>query len=163
MSKSKSLSLTNSKDIICNSIALIIGNDVINLTDLFLFKSDAIKDIIGLAPEDLNSLSELAASLNNNSDFSKTITDLLKLKASIIYVDNELFKKANLIDVYTNTQISKLLFLKSNKDESYTITDINNFFYSKTVVDEKLILKANLVDVYTNTQINKLLFLKSNR
>ncbi len=69
---SKSLSLTNSKDIICNSISLILGNDIINLQDLFLLRTEAIKDIIGLAPDDLNTLQELSASINNNSDFAET-------------------------------------------------------------------------------------------
>ena len=91
---SKSLSLTNSKDIICDSIALIVGNDVINLTDLFLLKTAAFNDII--SAEDLNKINELIDLLNNNNDFSdfaKNITTLINDKASIIYVNNELSKK----------------------------------------------------------------------
>ena len=53
---SKTVSLTNSKDIICNSISLIKGNSVIDLTNLFLLKDSAVQDIIGIAPEDLNTI-----------------------------------------------------------------------------------------------------------
>ena len=39
---SKTLSLTNSKDIIANSLSLIVGNKVVNLTDLFLTKESSV-------------------------------------------------------------------------------------------------------------------------
>ena len=90
---SKTLSLTNSKDIIANSISLIIGNKVVDLNDLFLTKDSSVSDIIGLAPEDLDTIAEIAASINNDDHVFGTIQNLLLLKASLIYVDTELQKK----------------------------------------------------------------------
>ena len=63
---SKTLSLTNSKDIIANSISLLIGNKVVDLNDLFLTKDSSVSDIIGLAPEDLDTIAEIAAAINND-------------------------------------------------------------------------------------------------
>ena len=90
---SKTLSLTNSKDIIANSISLIIGNKVVDLNDLFLTKDSSVSDIIGLAPEDLDTIAEIAAAINNDNNVFGTIQNLLALKASLIYVDAELQKK----------------------------------------------------------------------
>ena len=127
---SKTLTLTNSKDIICNSISLIQGTSVVDLTNLFLLKNSAVQDLIGIAPEDLNTISELAASLNNDSNFFTTVQHLLALQASLIYVDRELcFKKrANLSDILNTNQINYLMALKSDKLITYTIEDINRFF-----------------------------------
>ena len=55
---SKTLSSTNSKDIICNSISLIQDNKVIDLTNLFLSKAASIVDIIGIAPQQLDTIAE---------------------------------------------------------------------------------------------------------
>ena len=90
---SKTLSLTNSKDIIANSISLIIGNKVVNLTELFLTKDSSVSDIIGLAPSDLDTIAEIAAAINNDSHVFGAIQNLLALQASLIYVDAELQKK----------------------------------------------------------------------
>ena len=62
------LSLTNSRDIKCNSIFLNYNNDIKNVLDIFSFKSD-ISNITGLAPETLNTLQELATAMGNNPDF----------------------------------------------------------------------------------------------
>ena len=90
---SKTLYLTNSKDSIANSISLIIGNKVVDLNDLFLTKDSSITDIIGIAPENLDTIAEIAASINNDDHVFGTIQNLLALKASLIYVDAELQKK----------------------------------------------------------------------
>ena len=95
---SKTLSLTNSKDIIANSISLIIGNKVVDLNDLFLTKDSSVSDIIGLAPEDLDTIAEIAAAINNDNNVFGTIQNLLALKASLVYVDTELQKKSNWTD-----------------------------------------------------------------
>ena len=89
----KTWSLTNSKDIIANSISLIIGNKVVDLNYLFLTKDSSVSDIIGLAPEDLDTIAEIAAAINNDNNVFGTIQNLLALKASLIYVDTELQKK----------------------------------------------------------------------
>ena len=125
---SKTLSLTNSKDIIANSISLIIGNKVVNLTELFLTKESSVSDIIGLAPEDLDTIAEIAAAINNDSNVFGTIQNLLALKASLIYVDAELQKKSDWTEILTKNQIYTLLQLKADKNNSYTIEDVNTLF-----------------------------------
>ena len=90
---SKTLSLTNSKDIIANTISLIIGNRVVNLVDLFLTKDTSINDMFNLAPGNLDTIAEIAAAINNDDHVFGTIQNLLSLKASLIYVDAELQKK----------------------------------------------------------------------
>ena len=62
------LSLTNSRDIKCNSIFLNYNNNIENILNIFSFKSD-ISNITGLAPETLNTLQELATAMGNNPDF----------------------------------------------------------------------------------------------
>ena len=90
---SRTLSLTNSKDVIANTISLIIGNRVVNLVDLFLTKDSSINDMFNLAPGNLDTIAEIAASINNDDHVFGTIQNLLALKASLIYVDTELQKK----------------------------------------------------------------------
>ena len=99
---SKTLSLTNSKDIICNSISLIQGNKVVDLNNLFLTKDSSITDIIGICPENLDTLAEIAAAINNDDQVFGTIQNLLALKASLIYVDSELQKKSDWTEIYVN-------------------------------------------------------------
>ena len=57
------LSLTNSKDIVANSITVVKGNRAIDIVD-------TIEAVQGLAPETLNSLEKLATALNNDKNFS---------------------------------------------------------------------------------------------
>ena len=126
---SKTLSLTNSKDIIANSISLIIGNRVVDLNDLFLTKDSSITDIIGIAPENLDTIAEIAAAINNDNNDFGTIQNLLALKASLIYVDAELQKKSDWTEIHTKNQLYSLLQLKADKNGSYTIEDLTNLFF----------------------------------
>ena len=56
------LGLTNSKDIVANSVTVVKGNRAIDLID-------TIEAVQGLAPETLNSLEKLATALNNEQLF----------------------------------------------------------------------------------------------
>ena len=44
------LSMSNSRDLICNSIHLIDSNEMVNIRDLFITKDEA-SDIVGIPPE----------------------------------------------------------------------------------------------------------------
>ncbi len=55
-------SLSNSKDIVANSVSVIRGNKTIDLIETI----DAVQ---GLAPDTLNSLEKLATALKNDSNF----------------------------------------------------------------------------------------------
>ena len=84
------VSLTNSIDIVANSVSFYDANQVKNILDLFLQKTDAITQIIGFPPETLNTIQKLAESINNDQTFYNTI-------------NNKVDTKANSADVYTKT------------------------------------------------------------
>ena len=65
------LSLTNSKDIVCNSLRIAQNNNLVDIFKLFLLNDAA--DIVGIAPDDLNTLQEIAAAIGNDADFFNTI------------------------------------------------------------------------------------------
>ena len=68
------VSLSNSKDIVANSVSLIKGNRVIDVLETI----DAVQ---GLAPETLNSLEKLANALNNDSNYFQTVSGAISNKA----------------------------------------------------------------------------------
>ena len=76
------VSLTNSIDIISNSVSVVQNNKIVNLLDI-------ISQITGLAPETPNTRQELAQSINNDNTFYNTI-------------NNKLASKAKSADAYTN-------------------------------------------------------------
>ena len=97
------VSLTSSIDIIANSVSVV--QKIVNILD-------TISQISGLAPETLDTLQELAQSINNDNTFYNTI-------------NNQLVSKANSADVYTQlqtfsqTEINNKL---SEKQDSITLT-----------------------------------------
>ena len=136
------LSLTNSRDIKCNSIFLNYNNDIKNILDIFSFKSD-ISDITGLPPSTLNTLQELAAALNNNPDFFN-------------YVNQQLLLKRNISDSYDKTYINTLINLYYTKTQSdallnnkLNLSEISNY-YTKRQSDVLLNTKLNLTDIIPN-------------
>ena len=64
-----SVSLTNSKDLVANSISVIDKNKIIDLQKLFLSKLDAITNIVGLPVATLDSLQKLAEAINSDAKF----------------------------------------------------------------------------------------------
>ena len=65
------LSLTNSVDIVCNSLKLIQNNDLVDVFNLFLLKSEGA-NIVGLAPSTLNTLQEVANAIGDDANFFNT-------------------------------------------------------------------------------------------
>ena len=86
---SKTLSLTNLVDIEADSIK--IGDE--DIYNIFLTKSEG-GDIVGLAPETLNTLNEIAQAIGNDANFITTINNQIALKRNIAdsydktYIDN---------------------------------------------------------------------------
>ena len=76
---------------VVNSLSLIENNKVIDIKELFLSKLDAVEQIVGLAPETLNTLAKLGEAINNDSNFYNTLIQNLSFKA-------------NALDVYTKLQ-----------------------------------------------------------
>ena len=94
------VSLTNSNDIIANSVSIVQDNEIINILDL-------ISQITGLAPATLNTLQKLAASINNDNTFYNSVNSQLALKANSadVYTRSE---------TYTQSQINTALSAKQN-------------------------------------------------
>ena len=86
---SNNLSLTNTRDIKCNNIYLNYLNDIKNILEIFALKND-LTDIIGLPPETLDTIENLAEALGNRPDFFN-------------YVEQQLALKRNVIDSYDKT------------------------------------------------------------
>jgi hypothetical protein len=70
------LSLTNSKDLVVNSITVVKGNRAIDLVD-------TLDAVTGIAPDTLNSLQKPASALNNDSNFFNFVTNGLEGKADV--------------------------------------------------------------------------------
>ena len=82
MTSHNGLSLTNTRDVMANNIYLNYNSDIINILEIFAFKSD-ISNITGLAPVTLNTLQKLAEALGNNPDFFNFVNQQLNLKRNI--------------------------------------------------------------------------------
>ena len=76
------VSLTNSIDIVANSVSICDEDSVDDIFYLFLQKTDAIQQIVGLPPETLNTLHKIAEHINNDGTSYNTLTSQLNTKAS---------------------------------------------------------------------------------
>ena len=78
------VSLTNSKDILANSISVIDKDKVIDLKELFLSNLDAINNIVGLPVATLDSLQKLAEAINSDANFFNNIMAAINLKSDML-------------------------------------------------------------------------------
>ena len=90
----RTLSLTNSRDIIANSIKLIIGNDVVDVTELFSLKDDG-SSTDSLNTSIINAPISLDLKINGNpkiqiSNILTTMNQPLNMNDSNIINLNEL-------------------------------------------------------------------------
>jgi hypothetical protein len=120
------VSLTNSKDIVANSISVIDKNKVIALKELFLSKLDAINSIVGLPIETLNSLQKLAESINSDSDLYNTMVKEINLKYDTTYVNNKNdIIITNFSNYDTREQSNVKFLLKSDRFNTYKMTEVD--------------------------------------
>jgi hypothetical protein len=120
----------------------ILYSEKASTLDLENAVSQAITELIGGAPESLDTLKEISEALNNNPDFAAVIIGELALKANTTDVNAALLLKANLSEMIT------ALGLKAN------IADVNNELALKENIADnnaKLALKAD--KSYVDTQI----------
>lgn len=73
--------------------------------------STASSDVLGIAPEDLNTIQELAAALNNDPDFNTTIQTALQAKADASTVTSSLATKADKTQTLATESLSRDLAL----------------------------------------------------
>ena len=109
-------------------------NQVKNILDLFLKKTDVITQIIGVPPETLNTIQNLAESINNDQTFYNTI-------------NNKLDTKANSADVYTKlstfsqSEINALLSAKQTSITSATTLSFSSIITSGSTTANKIITR----------------------
>ena len=124
------LSLTNSKDIVANSITVIKGNRAIDLLE-------TIDAVTGLAPDTLNSLEKLATSLNNDSNFFNFVTNGLNNKQNTLSNGTSLTGSKSLLNT-TSAKIKNIVgsnLTLTEYDNNLTITAIDA--YDKPNIDTK--------------------------
>jgi hypothetical protein len=122
--------LTNSNDLVVNSLSLVEENKIIDVKELFLSKLDSIDSIVGLAPETLNTLAKLGEAINNDSNFYQTLITDLSFKANVAdtYRQIETFSNTEVNDkmAQAQTQLTSQLSSKANVSSTYTRTVIDD-------------------------------------
>ena len=128
------VSLSNSKDIVANSISLVRGNRLIDVLETI----DAVQV---LAPETLSSLEKLANALNNDSNYFQTVSGAIS-------------NKADAATTYTKTEVDNNILNSVNDLEDILWEEIDTkadqaTTYTKTEVDGQLVLKQNTLTAGT--------------
>jgi hypothetical protein len=141
------------------------------------FVQKAVSNLVGTAPELLNTLGEISSAIKGDANFNDTMVGLLALKAASadvytkIEADNLLGAKAASADVYTKSAADGLLAAKAASADVYTKIEADNLLgakaasadvYTKTEADDLLDAKAASADVYTKSAADGLLGAKAN-
>ena len=154
---SRSVNINNTERIIADSIFLIDSNDLIDIRSLFLYRTEA-SDIVGIPPDTLNTLQEIANAINNDPNFFQTINNELNLKRNISDSYDKTYIDALIAGYYTQIQTNSLLSSKldaSAINSYYNKTQIdgfNNLRYLKTETDSLLNLKVDTTTFNTANQ-----------
>ena len=169
-----SVSLTNSIDIVANSVSIISPNGTpVSVVDII---EDELAEIAGnLTPEQLQNISDLSTALNDDPDFFQTIADGLDAKAdktetyTISQVDNILLNNYD-TKIMVNTKISSAInnlvdaapsqlntlnelaaALNDDANVASTVTNQISLKADKTYTDTQLGFKADKTTTYTKT------------
>ena len=131
-------------DIVKQEIKTAMNNFNVDLgeycktNDMESYVSTTVSNLVGSAPDTLDTIYELAQAITENQD---TITS----------INDAIVNKANKSEVYTIGQIdAKELALTNSISGKANSADV----YTKTQIDTKLSDKANSADVYTKSQMN---------
>ena len=122
-----------------------------NLSDLaakadITYVEEKISDLVGAAPQTLNTLKEISDALNQNANLSTTLTTLIGEKADFSYVTTALESKANLSDLESKANLSDLE-LKANLSDLAAKANLSDLEAKANLSD--LAAKANSSDVTT--------------
>jgi hypothetical protein len=153
-----SINLTNSVDLIVNSLSVIKGNNIEDISEIFLSKDEAISGIVGLPVSTLDTLEKIGASIDNDPNFFVNNQISLDQKSDLTYVNGQLLLKKDLAsyntekDIITNTfndyqsiaSNTTLLNAKANQATTHTKTEDTAFLNAK----------ANQATTYTKTEID---------
>ena len=154
---SRSVNINNTERIIADSIFLIDNDNLTDIRSLFLYRTEA-NDIVGIPPDTLDTLQEIANAINNDPNFFQTINNELNLKRNISDSYDKTYIDALIAGYYTQIQTNSLLSSKldaSAINSYYNKTEIdgfNNLRYLKTETDSLLNLKVDTTTFNTANQ-----------
>ena len=121
---------------------------------------EVVADLIGSAPEALDTLQEIADALGNDPNFATTITTLIGQKLSITTYETDkatfALKSEIPTDYVSTSDITNYLLITDAESTYAKITDLSNYvetstlsnYYTKSEVDDKLTeVESKLTDV----------------
>lgn len=111
-----------------------------------------IQEVVGTAPEALDTLKELADALGNDPNFASTITLELTKKANSVEVDNKLAEKADKVhthDINNVNGLQEALDLKADKSEY--VSDVAGLSNTLEALNATVQILQSKVDVLTKT------------
>ena len=116
------VSLTNSKDIVANSISVIDYNNVVNIMDVIGQINNIITVIVGNPPLTMNTLEKISQAINNDPQFYNVIINMI----------NSILPSTTIANYYTKTEIQQLfLNLIANAPASLaTLNELANSLVS---------------------------------
>ena len=117
------VNLSNSTDIVANSLSVIHGNKVVDILG-------SLTTLAGSPPVDVDSLEKIASSVNNDPTFHNSVALAFSPKADQSYVDTQLATKSNIATTYSKTDVDGKLALKADTATTYSKTDVDGKFYN---------------------------------
>lgn len=121
--------------------AVALTEEVANAKrEAMAYADNAIGDLMGTAPEALNTLQELAQALGNDSNFATTVANQIGSKADTSYVDAELGKKAD--TTFVQNELDKKANVAHSHDDRYFTKDEINAMMANVVSFEPVGLAA---------------------
>ena len=100
-----SVKLTNSNDIIANSIAVYTEKDYINIMSIIQDVNNLIIQVVGRPPSTLNTLQKIASSINNDPSVYQTLLGLINAKAPTSDVYNKEYINELISNYYTRSEV----------------------------------------------------------
>ena len=158
--------LTNSKNIVANSVSITDYNNVVDIMDLIGQINNIITYIVGTPPLTMNTLDKISRAINNDPHFDNVIINLIHSKLPSATIANYYTKAAvqrmflNLIDNAPASLDTLNELANALADDANFATTIQNQLALKasiTYVDSQLAFKQPTITSATNLARNKLI------
>ena len=145
------------------------GIPKINADDIAttIYVDNKVAGIVNSAPETLDTLNELSIALGNDPNFATTMSTELGKKATTVYVNDELAKKANLVHSHNsllaidNRLIKPIDFVDMKRQLLLYFTSMGGLLTPSGNTDYQDLLILNTYSDATGGKINALSFDKS--
>ena len=154
------VSLTNSKDIVANSISVIDYNNVVNIMDVIGQINNIITVIVGNPPLTMNTLEKISQAINNDPQFYNVIINMINSRLPSTTIANY-YTKAEVQQMFLNLIDNAPASLDTLNELANALADDANYAATIqnqlalkapiTYVDSQLALKANQLTTYTKT------------